>query len=70
MQNLFSAYRYKRLIRQLADWKEHVRLPAEVLMKAGTGFSADIGMRGPRAPGAQWQFPLSSEISFREPCLN
>jgi len=29
MQNLFSAYRYQRLIRQLADWQEHVRLPAE-----------------------------------------
>ena len=32
----------------------HVRLPKQA--KAGTEFSADIGMRGPRAPGAQWQF--------------
>ena len=28
MQNLFSAYRYQRLIRLLADWKGHVRVPA------------------------------------------
>ena len=58
MQNLFSAYRYRRLIRQLADWKGHVRLPAEAMTKAGTGFSADIGMRGPRTPGAQWEIPF------------
>ena len=51
MQDLFSAYRYRRLSLSLA-WKGHAR----------TGFSADIGMRGPRAPGAQWEFPFSSEF--------
>ena len=27
-----------------------------------TGFSVDIGMRGPRAPGAPWEFSFSREI--------
>ena len=39
----FSAYRYQRLSLSLA-WKRHVR----------TGFSADVGRRGLRAPGAKW----------------
>jgi len=69
MQNLFSAYRYQRLSLSLV-WTGHVRLPAEVLTKAGTGLSAEIGMPGPRAPGAQWQFAFSSEISLGECCLN
>ena len=54
MMHLFSAYRYRRLSLSL-DWKGHVRLPDEVPTKAGKGFSADIGMRGLRAPGAQWE---------------
>jgi hypothetical protein len=46
---LLSASRYRRLIRQLADWQGHVRLPDETIVKAGTGFSGDIGMQAVRA---------------------
>ena len=80
MHNLLLAYRYQRLSLSLV-WKGHARLPASPLRsrfgrarpkqaKAGTGFSAEIGRRGPRAPGAQWQLPLSSEISLGRSCLN
>ncbi len=54
MQNLFSAYRYQRLSLSLA-WKGR---------SAGTGFSADIGMRGPPARERSGSFPFRVKFLF------